>query len=157
MKHLRRFNEGLDDGDGLKEYCEMNLAYLMDDGFNTYWTRIYNEKDPNSETWLVSIRKPIDLNIPFQHHSNDLSNYEVFKWGDVKDQIIRFVDLIGRNYDLLSFTGILNYSSEKKFRVKLSNRPILFPNIKDFTLQELENLDDDFLITQFSLNIVDKI
>ena len=154
MKHLKRFNEGLDDEDGLKDYCETILVYLMDEGFNTYWTRIYNEKNPNSETWLVSIRKPIDLSLPFQHHSNDFSNYEVFKWGDVKDQIIRFADLIGRNYDMLGFTGILNYSSEKKFRLKLPNS---WPSIKDFTLQELENLDDDFLITQFSLNIVDKI
>lgn len=32
MRHLRKFNEGLEDWDkSLKEFCEMNLAYLLDD------------------------------------------------------------------------------------------------------------------------------
>ena len=31
MKHLRSFNEGLKDE--LQDFCETNLAYLIDDGF----------------------------------------------------------------------------------------------------------------------------
>lgn len=40
MKHLKRFNEDLDDG-GLKDFCETYLAYLLDDGFTLHWTRTY--------------------------------------------------------------------------------------------------------------------
>lgn len=33
MKFLRKFNENLEDRLEIKDYCEMNLAYLIDEGF----------------------------------------------------------------------------------------------------------------------------
>jgi len=159
MKHLRRFNEGLDNEDGLKDYCEMNLAYLLDEGFTIHWTRIYNNDvdlpiksryslDPGYETWLISIRMPINR-----------YNYEIFRWGDVKDQIIRFADLIDRNYDILPF-AVRSTDVEKKFRV-LKPKEVRAGGVttptRDFTLEELEDLDDDFLLSSFSLKVVDKV
>jgi hypothetical protein len=144
---VRRFNESKDE---LKDYCETNLAYLMDEGFGTWWTRIYNDKEPDSqnETWLISIRKPIDQ-----------YNYEIFRWGDVKDQIVRFAYLIDKNYDILPF-AVRFTDVEKKFRVLLPKevRPggVITPT-RDFALQELEDLDDEFLLSSFSLKVVDKI
>jgi hypothetical protein len=152
MKHLRRFNEGLDDGDGLKEYCEMSLAYLMDEGFALNWSRVYGD-NPTSpeETWMISIRKPIDR-----------YNYEVFSWMDVKDQIIRFAHLISRKYETLPFNERTGKGNLKRFRLLLpkweraSGAPMTTPT-RDYTLEELEDLDDDFLLTSFSLKVVDKV
>lgn len=33
MKHIRKFNESVDINDELQEFCNNNLAYLIDDGF----------------------------------------------------------------------------------------------------------------------------
>ena len=34
MKHIKRFNEALDENfrEELQDYCELNLAYLLDEG-----------------------------------------------------------------------------------------------------------------------------
>ena len=156
MRHLKRFNEDLDEG-GLKDFCEMYLAYLLDEGFTLHWTRTYGD-DPSSgkETWLMSLRKPINQ-----------FNFEIFRWGDVKDQIIRFAYLIDKEYELLRFNIVRINLDDKKFRVLLpqevqSSKAIWFRQwnltpTRDFTLQELEDLDDDFLLTSFSLKVVDKL
>lgn len=42
MKHLRKFNEGsegLTQQEEVQDFCEMNLAYLMDEGFAKLPTR----------------------------------------------------------------------------------------------------------------------
>jgi hypothetical protein len=75
---------------------------------------------------------------------------------DVKDQIIRFAYLISRKYEIVPFT------TKKNFRLLLpkweraSGAPMTTPT-RDYTLEELEDLDDDFLLTSFSLKVVDKI
>ena len=147
MRHLKRFNEDLDDG-GLKDFCETYLVYLMDEGFALIWARIYGD-DPSSEkeTWLMSVRKPINQ-----------FNYEIFRWGDVKDQIIRFAYLVDKEYEVPPF----GRTTDKKFRILLPQEVRSLQGFsktptRDFTLQELEDLDDDFLLTSFSLKIVDKL
>jgi hypothetical protein len=152
MRHLKRFNEGLDDEAGLKDFCETYLVYLMDEGFALIWARIYGD-DPSSEkeTWLMSIRKPMNQ-----------FNFEIFRWGDVKDQIIRFAYLIDKEYELLRFNIVRINLDDRKFRLLLPKELRLpaagsITPTRDFTLQELEDLDDDFLLTSFSLKIIDKI
>jgi hypothetical protein len=156
MKHLRRFNEGLDNEDGLKDYCEMNLAYLLDEGFTIHWTRIYGD-NPNSaeQTWLMSLRMPAGN-----------MKHDTFKWSDIKDQIIRFAYMINKEYKVPPFaerTMAQRYQSgngdQKKFRVLLPKevRYGAGTPTRDLTLEELEDLDDDFLLTSFSLKVVDKI
>jgi hypothetical protein len=152
MKHLRRFNESLD-GEGLKDFCEMYLAYLIDEGFTIHWSRTYGD-DPSSEkeTWLMSVRIP----------SGNMK-HDTFKWGDIKDQIIRFSYLINKEYEVLPFMNIYssyNHLDQKKFRVLLPREVrarVMTTPTKDFTLEELDDLDDDFLLTSFSLKVVDKI
>jgi hypothetical protein len=153
MKHLKRFNESLDDEAGLKDFCETYLAYLLDECFTLHWTRTYGD-DPSSgkETWLMSLRMPAGN-----------MKHDTFKWGDVKDQIIRFAYLVDKEYEVLSFVGRTT-DNQKKFRVLLPQevRASLqgfskTTPTKDLTLEELEDLDDDFLLSSFSLKIVDKI
>jgi hypothetical protein len=156
MKHLKRFDENLDE-DGLKDFCEMYLAYLMDEGFTIHWTRIYGD-DPSSgkETWLMSVRMP----------SGNMK-HDTFKWSDIKDQIIRFAYLIDKEYEVLPFaerTMAQRYQSgngyQKKFRLLLPKEVRYGTSTtptKDLTLEELDDLDDDFLLSSFSLKVVDKI
>jgi hypothetical protein len=152
MRHLKRFNEDLDDG-GLKDFCETYLAYLMDEGFILHWTRTYGD-DPKSgkETWLMSLRMPAGN-----------MKHDTFKWSDIKDQIIRFAYLINKEYEVPPFAGSTT-DNQKKFRVLLPQEVRMSISgfarttpTKDLTLEELEDLEDDFLLTSFSLKVVDKL
>jgi hypothetical protein len=152
MKHLRRFNEGLDDQDGLKEYCEMNLAYLMDEGFIINWNRVYGDNPSSAEeTWLMSLRMPLGN-----------MKYDTFKWSDIKDHVIRFAYLINKEYEVPPFNERTGKGNQKRFRLLLpkweraSGAPMATPT-RDYTLEELEDLDDDFLLSSFSLKVVDKV
>lgn len=95
MKHLRRFNEGnIDALDELKDFCEGNLAFLLDDlikinyiykGQVTYGTCLTN-KDGTPRTithdiYMIEIGSIIDDSYDSQ-----------VKWDDIKDYFIPFLD-----------------------------------------------------------------
>ena len=79
MKHLKPFNENIDNTDDnfaedLKEFCELNLAYLLDDGE----VRV----DSEGKTTLVKI-------------SINNSN-----WVNIKDHMIPFLIRLLKNYQI---------------------------------------------------------
>jgi hypothetical protein len=80
MKYLKLFNESLEADEELQDFCDMNLAYLIDEGFKTtiesykyskiiYFTKI--GKDYESET---------------------------FEWKEIKNSFIPFLTLLDRKY-----------------------------------------------------------
>jgi len=87
MKHLRRFNESLDYDslrveDDFQDYCEENLAYLIDDGMKvTIDWFVYDKKNhwKGHEVYLNDINKP---------------------WIEIKDQIIPFFIRLNKQYNL---------------------------------------------------------
>ena len=61
---------------------------------------------------------------------------------------------------LMNIYSSYNHLDQKKFRVLLPREVrarVMTTPTKDFTLEELDDLDDDFLLTSFSLKVVDKI
>lgn len=83
MKYLKPFNESLkEETELLQEFCDLNLAYLVDEGFKTtiesdnyskslYFTKGYNGRMYESET---------------------------FEWDEVKNSFIPFLTLLDRKY-----------------------------------------------------------
>jgi len=88
MKHLRRYNESLDDTevDELKDFCETSLAYLMDEGFEISCTE----------------NKYLYLSLPGKQLRYSLAK-DPFDWNDIKDHFIPFVQLLSRRYELKHF------------------------------------------------------
>jgi len=83
MKHLKKFNESLEDWDSsLKDFCETSLAYLLDEDFSVFVT----QED---------------------HHKNVMLKKEggksYFTWNSVKDYYIPFVQLLEKKYELDEF------------------------------------------------------
>lgn len=134
MKHLRKFNESLDfdpevlawvkdnldmipvddkqykmvkaeyDTAMLKDYCEMNLAYLMDEGFfieihfhdmASYYSIILRKSSTTNQHGVIT---------PF------------FKWDDVKDHYIPFILRIRNKYKLAS--SYINFTSSNGMDLK---------------------------------------
>lgn len=89
MKHLKMFKESLNDAEvvELKDFCETNLAYLMDEGFEI-------SCDDN---------KYINLHLPGKSPSRYGSAKDEFYWNDIKDHFIPFLQLLSRRYELKNF------------------------------------------------------
>jgi pantothenate kinase-related protein Tda10 len=133
MKHLRKFNESVDfdpevlawteenldmipvddkqykmakaeyDTAMLKDYCEMNLAYLIDEGF-------FIDVQPHSGAYYnIILRKSSTTN---QH--GVITPY--FKWDDVKNHYIPFILRIQKSYKLAS--NYINFTSSNNMDLK---------------------------------------
>ena len=133
MKHLRKFNESLDfdpevlawaeenldmipvddkqykmvkaeyDTAMLKDYCEMNLAYLMDEGF------FIDVHSHSGVYYNIILRKSLTTNQNGVHTS-------YFKWNDIKDHYIPFILRIQKKYKLSS--DYINFTSSNSMDLK---------------------------------------
>jgi hypothetical protein len=85
MKHIKPFNEANVTGQfltDLREFCEMNLVYLMDDGLQVSVVKhpINREDIDNSHLSFVTLRYPLAP-----------GTWELLvqkDWNDIKDSII---------------------------------------------------------------------
>jgi hypothetical protein len=82
MKHLRRFNESLKEQ--LQDFCETNLAYLIDEGFR------------------VSISK-FDGD---DYHQIMIGLNENRLWSEMKDQVLPFLHFLFKDYELYYDNGV---------------------------------------------------
>ena len=122
MKHLKKFNESMSKED-LQDFCESSLAYLMDEGF----------------TIKVMCSRPLstlhtgEFNIWLQKDNGR----EFFKWDDVKDYYIPFLQLLSNRYVIDSFTDTSD--SNVRFRYRQKN-DYSFVNVnKDFSFGRVIN------------------
>ena len=104
MKFLRKFNENLEDRLEIKDYCEMNLAYLIDEGF---FIDVHSHGVRLSQNFLgayynITLRKSLTTNGNGVHTS-------YFKWDDIKDHYIPFIQRIKNTYKLSS--DYINFTS----------------------------------------------
>jgi hypothetical protein len=76
MKHLRKFNESRIDN--LKDLCEANFAYLLDDGYELN----YHATLPNYRA--ITLQKEVGF----------------FRWSEVKDYYLSFIKRIQNDYEL---------------------------------------------------------
>lgn len=89
MKHLKRFNESLDVND-LNDFCETNLAYLVDEGFDIMISNNFSGDSFKS----IKITNPRSLD----DRQDGTVNY--FKWNDIKDHFIPFFTRLLNQYSL---------------------------------------------------------
>jgi len=83
MKHLRRFDESLKDE--LQDFCDTNLAYLIDEGF-----RVRISKFEGDDYHQILIGTP--------ESSNSL-------WSQMKDQVLPFLHFLLKDYELYYDNG----------------------------------------------------
>ena len=88
MRYIKKYNESNSEGlteEVIKDFCEMNLAYLMDDGLKVLVSPDYFDL------------KVIDykVTLSFRLFANK-------RWGQIKDQVIPFLTHLRNEYDLLA-------------------------------------------------------
>jgi hypothetical protein len=134
----KRFNESVNEYD-LKDYCETNLAYLMDDGLKVepdfYNGSEYNELDE------------LSVQLSWGGHAR--------KWFEIKDHIIPFLHRLRNEYELDEvYFGNDPDTAEyrnKFFRFSLQDKRS-YSIIKEIHLSydELESFPDDELIKKIT-------
>ena len=81
MKYLKLFNESLkEETEELQEFCDMNLAYLGDEGFKTKIESYSNSKI----IYFTKVGNPDEL--------------KTFEWDEIKNSFIPFLTLLDRKY-----------------------------------------------------------
>jgi len=89
MRYLKRIFESLDK-DELRDFCEMNLAYLLDDPDFEIRIEDTDWKKP-SRFVCVILCKTVNLGQGEIMRTN-------FEWGEVKDHVIPFITQLHKNY-----------------------------------------------------------
>jgi len=110
MRYLKRFNEKVE-REEIKDFCEINLAYLLDEGVDVRVSHYDNFED--------------EVIIDF--HEN------IF-WNECKDHIIPFLSRVGNKYELGTFGHPIQHNF--MFAVKGTHGirvdiPIRFDEIND--------------------------
>jgi hypothetical protein len=100
MRYLRKYNESnsevLDEQE-IQDFCEMNLAYLMDDGLKVLVSPDYFDL------------KVIDYKVTLSFRL--LANK---RWGQIKDHVIPFLTHLRNEYDLVAELGNMKVDYSQK-------------------------------------------
>jgi len=122
MKYLKKFNESNSDREEeIKKFCEENLAYLIDAGFNLRY-RDY----PDYE---IADHENIELTI-------DLVKDTTFKWNEIVNDFVPFLQILDDKYGLVKLKPT---SKRDKYSKKCS---IVFNEsnfVYRYTLDDLVN------------------
>lgn len=87
MKYLKKFNESKSDkAEEIKKFCEENLAYLLDVGFELgYYENIFTFK---------TVEYPLTIHLSKR-------NSGIFKWSEIVDDFVPFLQILNSKYELI--------------------------------------------------------
>ena len=107
MKYLKRIFEGIEqsDIDELKDFCEMYLAYLMDDGWNV---TVNNWSESKLFEKIDEMNVYISI-LPLQRTAN---------WEDIKDHFIPFFSMLIKRYELVETLLRIRGVNARKFSLQ---------------------------------------
>jgi hypothetical protein len=102
MKHLKPLNEAVGDtfAQDLKDFCEMNLAYLMDE-----------ELDIS----IMLVRGGLGLSFKLTLELNENPRL----WNDIKDHMIPFLTRLSNQYELKQYARGMGHTRKNKKDVKI--------------------------------------
>ena len=128
MKYLKKFNESKSNSDKMrevKEFCNNNLAYLIDEGYYLMYSTVSSfEEFNNSES---STKCGISL-----------WKYSGFmKWSEISDDFIPFLEVLDDKYGLVKLEPT---SKRDKYSKKCS---VIFNDFKQSYRYSLNDLIDD--------------
>ncbi len=131
MRYLRLFNESNDTfEDELQEFCDNNLAYLIDMGFKIIVTNYYDDLNERSyEVKLYRAKKGC---------------YQRYSWEEINDDFIPFLTILNEKYNIIRIK--MDFLSILKNDVKRSSF-ITFP-INKMLKDKIKEDKIDFIFIQ---------
>ena len=99
MRHIKRFNESnIDALEELKDFCESNLAFLLDDKIQISYSYYPNYARVSRE--MTKQENIMDVDIYKVQIKNIESVFDEVYWDDIKDYFIPFLERLSINYKL---------------------------------------------------------
>lgn len=94
MKYLIKFFESFGNSkikEELQKFCNENLAYLLDEGFDVkvIWT-------PNCNAWRIKFDKIENKSL----HLRAVESTSSFYWREIKDEFIPFFEMLDIKYEV---------------------------------------------------------
>lgn len=131
MKHLRSFNESLKEE--LLDFCETNLAYLVDDGFRIYVSKFEGDDFHQIMIGVIS--------------NNGYANNRL--WLDMKNHILPFLHFLFKDYELY-------YDNDVEPAMGIVFHGGSGIKQKPLTLNQINDLPDDTEIATLYIRVVKK-
>ena len=142
MRYIKKFNESNSEGltqEEVQDFCEINLAYLMDDGLKIFVSQNYFDL------------KVIDykVTLSFRLFANK-------RWGQIKDQVIPFLTHLRNGYDLVTMDRRLVSPNVRIEIIGLESTYSDWFNIDDIISEKIvpaSRLRDDYKIYTIQFKI----
>jgi len=139
MRYLNKFNEAIEP-DEIKDFCEMYLAYLLDDGYAlAFWE--------NGRVTQIDFVKP---KTDVEHIAVDWMD-----WDQIKDSFIPFLKVLDKQYDIKD--NLIFFQIRGAAQVKMSFQDVIDDKVKEkiFTITKgYKNHDYDHATVISSVKIV---
>ena len=113
MRYLKKFNEAIEP-DEIKDFCEMYLAYLLDDGY----ALTFNE---SSRVTQINFVKP---NTDVEH-----IGYSWMNWDQIKDSFIPFLKVLDKQYDIKD--NLIFFQIRAAAQIKMSFQDVIDDKVKE--------------------------
>lgn len=144
MNYIKRFNESLSYQEELQEFCESNLAYLLDEGMKV---SIHKRKEQllPLDRFVVSQRLSVVLSF-----GKGNRNTGGMRWDDIKDYIIPFLIRLKKEYQVLPYQE--KNDDELQFKVEITSSRIDYITCK---IDDVIKSNIDFLFKRARLQLYD--
>lgn len=113
MRYLKKFNEAIEP-DEIKDFCEMYLAYLLDDGY----ALAFNESGRVTQINFLKPRTDIE------HIGIDWMN-----WDQIKDSFIPFLKMLDKEYDIKD--NLILFQIRAAAQIKMSFQDVIDDKVKE--------------------------
>jgi hypothetical protein len=130
MKHIRKFNESVNITDEIKDFCNDNLAYLIDEKFTIKCSVGFVQRDYYTS---VGIHKEIN------------GNYSRFSWYDVRDDVIPFMSILSKQYIVSGIRFKHKVTTDEGSYI--ANKHIRVSDIVDDKIEDIEIIGIVFNVT----------
>jgi hypothetical protein len=144
MRYLKRFNEAISQED-LKDFCEMYLAYLLDDGYALDFR----------ESGRIT---QIDLVMPKYNTPNGSwapgggGPVGWMDWDQIKDSFIPFLKMLDREYDVKN--NLITFQCPRAIQIQIPFQDVIDDKVKDILHDKL-TLDARDRISSVRIAVLD--
>ena len=113
MKYIKKYSSLIVESvtDDLKEFCELNLAYLMDDDYKVMITR-------RDSLPIDNMYHKKGLIIHFYKWESDEEN---FKWDEIENHFIPFLQRLSNEYTVVECQIVYSNYNAPKYVVSLES------------------------------------
>jgi len=113
MRYLKKFNEAIEP-DEIKDFCEMYLAYLLDDGYALAF------RESGRVTQINFVKPKTDV----EHIAVDWMD-----WNQIKDSFIPFLKMLDKHYDVKD--NRITFQIRDASQIKMSFQDVIDDKVKE--------------------------